>query len=129
MTAFVHRKYKIYIFYGVIICDKHDSIVNIKKGISDRHEAIEIGEIFWRENSPLTFHICDNIYPSQLNFFFFLIEFVFMTNMLTVVNSLFALKERMYTLKFGSKILFFFIATPSLLPPPFAKFRIWQQKI
>ena len=35
-TALVHQKYKIYIFYGVIICDKHDSIVNIRKGISDR---------------------------------------------------------------------------------------------
>ena len=66
VMAFVHRKYKIYIFHGVIICDKHDSIVNIKKGISDRHEAIENGKIFWRENSPLTFHICDYIYPSQL---------------------------------------------------------------
>ena len=72
VMAFVHRKYKIYFFYGVIICDKHDSIVNIKKGISDRHEAIENGKIFWRENCPLTFHICDNIYPSQLiNFFFY----------------------------------------------------------
>ena len=71
VMAFVHRKYKIYIFYGVIICDKHDSIVNIKKGISDRHEAIENGKIFWKENSPLTFHICDNIYPSQFFFFFF----------------------------------------------------------
>ena len=60
-----------------------------KKGISNRHEAIENGKIFWRENSLLTFHICDNIYPSQLNFFFFifLIEFVFTMNMLTVVNS------------------------------------------
>ena len=85
VTAFVHRKYKIYIFYGVIICDKHDSIINIKKGISDRHEAIENGKIFWRENSPHTSHICDNIYPSQ--FFFSLIEFVFTTNMLIVVNS------------------------------------------
>ena len=46
----------IYIFfYGVIICDKHDSIVSIKKGISDRHEAIENGKIFWRENAPLLF--------------------------------------------------------------------------
>ena len=33
VTAFVHRKYKIYIFYGVIICDKHSYIVNIKEGI------------------------------------------------------------------------------------------------
>ena len=61
---------KNYIFYDVIICDKHDSIVNIKKGISDKHEAIENGKIFWRESWSLTFHICDNIYPSQLNFFF-----------------------------------------------------------
>ena len=68
MTAFVHRKYKKYIFYGVIICNKHDSIINIKKGISDKHEAIKNGKIFWRENSPHNFHICDNIYPSQ--FFF-----------------------------------------------------------
>ena len=42
-----------------------------KKGISNRHEAIENGKIFWRENSLLTFHICDNIYPSQLLLFFF----------------------------------------------------------
>ena len=87
MTAFVHRKYKKYIFYGVSICNKHDSIINIKKGISDKHEAIENGKIFWRENSPHNFHICDNIYPSQLIIIFFLIEFVFMTNMLTVINS------------------------------------------
>ena len=57
VTAFVHRKYKIYIFYGVIICNKHSSIVNIKEGISNSHEAIENGEIFWRENSPLLFTI------------------------------------------------------------------------
>ena len=31
VMAFVRRKYKIYIFYGVIICDKHYSIVNLKK--------------------------------------------------------------------------------------------------
>ena len=57
VTAFVHQKYKIYIFYGVIICNKHSSIVNIKEGISDSHEAIENGEIFWKENSPLLFTI------------------------------------------------------------------------
>ena len=71
MTAFVRQKYKIYIFYGVIICDKHSSIVNIKEGISDSHEAIKNGKIFWRENSLLTFHICDDIYPSQLFFIYF----------------------------------------------------------
>ena len=57
VTAFVHQKYKIYIFYGVIICNKHSFIVNIKEGISDSHETIENGEIFWRENSPLLFTI------------------------------------------------------------------------
>ena len=87
VTAFMHRKYQKYIFYGVSICDKHSSIVNIKENISDRHKAIKNGKIFWRENPPLSFHICDDIYPSQLLFFIFLIEFVFATNMLTVVNS------------------------------------------
>ena len=47
--------YIYFFFYGVIICDKHDSIVSIKKGISDKHEAIENGKIFWRENAPLLF--------------------------------------------------------------------------
>ena len=110
VTALVYRKYKIYIFYGVSICDKQSSIVNIKEGIiyddgrntvgtintcnglcaskiqniyflwcyylrqtlfyrkfkkkngiSDRHEAIENGKIFWRENSLVPFHICENI--------------------------------------------------------------------
>ena len=52
VMAFVRRKLKKknYIFYGVIICDKHDSIVNIKKGISNKQEAIENGKIFWRES-------------------------------------------------------------------------------
>ena len=87
LTAFMCRKYEKYFFYGVSICDKHCSIVNIKENISDRHKAIENGKIFWRENSSLSFHICDDIYPSQFLFFIFLIEFVFATNMLTVVNS------------------------------------------
>ena len=87
VMAFVCRKYKKYIFYGIIICDKHSSIVNIKETISDSHEAIKFGKIFWRENFFLTFHICDNIYLLQLINFFFLIEFVFATNMLTVINS------------------------------------------
>ena len=29
VTVLVHRKYKIYIFYGVSICNKQSSIVNI----------------------------------------------------------------------------------------------------
>ena len=46
MTAFVRQKYKKYIFYGVIICDKHSSIVNVKEGISDCHEATKNSKIF-----------------------------------------------------------------------------------
>ena len=41
VTAFVHWKFKKYIFYGVSICDKHSFIVNIKEGISEKHEAIK----------------------------------------------------------------------------------------
>ena len=69
VTAFVRRKYKKYIFYGVIICDKHSSIVNVKEGISDSHEAIENGEIFWGENSPLLFTIFVTTFIHH-NFFF-----------------------------------------------------------
>ena len=57
VMAFVCRKYKKYIFYGVIICDKHSSIINIKEGISDNHEAIKNRERFRRENSPIIFTI------------------------------------------------------------------------
>ena len=71
VMAFVYQKYKIYIFYGVIICDKHSYIINIKEGISDSHEAIKNGKIFWRENFLLSFHICDDIYPLQLFLKFF----------------------------------------------------------
>ena len=87
VMAFMRRKYQKYFFYGVSICDKNSSIVNIKENISDRHKAIESGKIFWRKNSLLSFHICDDIYPSHLLFIIFLIEFVLVTNMLTVVNS------------------------------------------
>ena len=33
VTTLVRRIYKTYIFYGVSICDKQSSIVNIKEGI------------------------------------------------------------------------------------------------
>ena len=46
VTAFVRQKYKKYIFYGVIICDKHSSIVNVKEGIGDSHEATKNSKIF-----------------------------------------------------------------------------------
>ena len=43
VTAFVHRKYKKNIFYGVIICDKHSSIVNMKESIiyNDWRKTVE----------------------------------------------------------------------------------------
>ena len=89
---------KNYIFYGVIICDKHNSIINIKKGISDKHEAIKNGKIFLRESWSLTFHICDNIYPSQLINFFFSNWVYIYDKHANCRRWLIALKERMYTL-------------------------------
>ena len=43
VMALVHWKYKIYIFYGVSICDKQSSIVNIKVGIiyDDRKNTVD----------------------------------------------------------------------------------------
>ena len=44
VTAFVRQKYKVYFFCGVIICNKHSSIVNIKVGIiyDDRKNTVNI---------------------------------------------------------------------------------------
>ena len=55
VTAFVRWKYKKYIFYGIIICDKHSSIINIKETIRDSHEAIKYGKIFGGKISSLLF--------------------------------------------------------------------------
>ena len=55
VAAFVRWKFKKYIFYGVNICDKNSSIVNIKEGISDKHEAIKNGKIFGGKILPLLF--------------------------------------------------------------------------
>ena len=55
VTTFVHRKYKIF-FYGVIICDKNPSIVNIKEGIiyDDRRKTVR------------TINTCDGFCASKL---------------------------------------------------------------
>ena len=82
VIAFVHWIY-IYIYYGVSIGNKHSSIVNIKEGISNRHGVIENGKIFWRENFTLTFHICDNIYPSQL---LLLLLFIYFSNWVCICD-------------------------------------------
>ena len=42
--TFVHQKYKIF-FYGVIICDKHPSIINIKEGIIYDDQRKTVGTI------------------------------------------------------------------------------------
>ena len=55
VMAFVRQRYKKYIFYGVNICDKHSSIINIKEGIRDKHEAIKNGKIFGGKILPLLF--------------------------------------------------------------------------
>ena len=56
VTALVHRKYKIYIFYGISICDKPPSIVNIKEGIiyNDRRNTID------------TINTCDGLCASKM---------------------------------------------------------------
>ena len=42
VTALVHRKYKICTFYGISVCDKPSSNVNIKEGIiyDDRRNTV-----------------------------------------------------------------------------------------
>ena len=62
VTAFVHRKYKIYIFYGVSICDKLSSIVNIKEGIIYND----------RRNTVGTINTCDGLCASKIQKIYFL---------------------------------------------------------
>ena len=56
VTAFVCRKLKKYFFYGVIICYKNSSIVNIKEGIiyDDRRNTIG------------TINTCDGLCASKI---------------------------------------------------------------
>ena len=62
MTAFVRRKFKKYFFYGVIICDKHSSIVNIKEGIIYDNRRKTIG----------TIKTCDGFCASKIQKIYFL---------------------------------------------------------
>ena len=61
VTALVHRKYKIYIFYGVSICDKQSSIVNIKEGIIYDDKRNTVG----------TINTCDGLCTSKIQNIFF----------------------------------------------------------
>ena len=62
VTALVRRKYKTYIFYGVSICDKQSSIINIKKGIiyDDRRNTVG------------TINTCDCLCASKIQNIYFL---------------------------------------------------------
>ena len=55
-TALVRQKYKTYIFYGVSICDKQSSIVNIKEGIIYDN----------RRNTVGTINTCDSFCASKI---------------------------------------------------------------
>ena len=56
VTALVYQKYKIYFFYGISICDKPSSIVNIKEGIiyDDRRNTVG------------TINTCDGLCASKI---------------------------------------------------------------
>ena len=59
----VHQKYKIYFFYGISVCDKPSSIVNIKEGIiyDDRRNTVG------------TINTCDGLCASKIkkNYIFY----------------------------------------------------------
>ena len=62
VTTFVHRKYKKKKIYGVIICNKHSSIVNIKESINyeDRRKTVR------------TINICDSFCALKIQNIYFL---------------------------------------------------------
>ena len=62
VTALVHRKYKIYIFYGVSICIKQSSIINIKEGIIYDDRINTVG----------TINTCDGLCASKIQNIYFL---------------------------------------------------------
>ena len=60
VMAFVHRKYKIYIFYGVIICDKYYSIINNnnnKKVLATNMKPSKILKYFGGKITPYFSHL------------------------------------------------------------------------
>ena len=74
MMALVRRKYKTYIFYGVSICDKQSSIINIKKGIiyDDLRKTIR------------TINTCDDFCTLKIQNIFFMV-LLFATDRKSVV--------------------------------------------
>ena len=62
VTALVHQKYKIYIFYGVSICNKQSSIVNINEGIIYDNRTNTVG----------TINTCDGLCASKIQNIYFL---------------------------------------------------------
>ena len=62
MMALVRRRYKIYIFCGVSICNKQSYIVNIKEGIIYDYERNIVG----------TINTCDGLCASKIQNIYFL---------------------------------------------------------
>ena len=55
VTAFVHQKYKKYIFYGVIICNKHYSIIKKKRVLAIDIKLSKMVKYFGGKFPPLLF--------------------------------------------------------------------------
>ena len=72
VTALVRQEYKTYIFYGVSICDKQSSIVNIKEGIiyDDRRNTVD------------TINSCDCFCASKIQNIYFFMVLLFATNII-----------------------------------------------
>ena len=72
VTAFVRQKYPKKKNYGVIICEKHSSIVNIKEGIiyDDRRKTVE------------TINTCDGFCALKIQKNIFFMVLLFVTNIL-----------------------------------------------
>ena len=76
VTALVHRKYKIYIFYGVSICNKKFSIVNIKEGIIYDDKRNTVG----------TINTCDGLYVPKIQIYLFIFIYLFFMVLLFATN-------------------------------------------
>ena len=72
VTAFVHQKYKKYIFYSVIICDKHSSIISIKVSIIYDDQRKTIG----------TINTCDGFCALKIQNIHFFMVLLFVTKLL-----------------------------------------------
>ena len=72
VMVLVHWKYKIYIFYGVNICDIQSSIVNIKESIiyDDKRNTVS------------TINTCDGLCASKIQNIYIFMVLLFATNII-----------------------------------------------